>query len=144
MPEEENRGKELVTFSQAQVRRVWHKGEWYYSVIDIIAVLTDSTSPKDYWSTLKNRAKTEGFEETLGHIVQLRLKAFDGRFRVTDTATRQTLLRLIQSIPSPKAEPVRLWLAQVGEERIEEIEHPEAALERVRERLHCPGVTRPH
>ena len=65
MQEKENRGKELVAFSQAQVRRVWHNGQWYYSVVDIIAVLTDSSSPRDYWSKLKNRAKTEGFEETL-------------------------------------------------------------------------------
>ena len=122
-----------------EIRRIWHQGEWYYSVIDIIAVLTDSTNPNTYWRVLKARAKTEGFEETLAQIEQLKLKSADGRFRLTDTANRQTLLRLIQSVPSPKAEPVRLWLAQVGEERIEEIEHPEAALDRLRARLRAKG-----
>jgi DNA-damage-inducible protein D len=98
----------------------------------VIAILTDSTNPRVYWSKLKERATSEGFEETLSQVEPLKLKSPNGRFRQTDTANRQTLLRLIQSIPSPRAEPFRLWLAQVGEERLEEIEHPEAALERVR------------
>ena len=98
----------------------------------MIAILTDSSNPGTYWRVLKSRAKTEGLDETLVHIEALKLKSQDGRFRLTDTANRQTLLRLIQSIPSPKVEPFRLWLAQVGEERLEEIEHPENAIERVR------------
>lgn len=91
------------------------------------------------WSQLKERAKSEGFQESLASIEPLKLKSPDGRFRLTDTANRQTLLRLIQSVPSPRAEPFRLWLAQVGEERLEEIEHPEAAIERVREMYRAKG-----
>jgi DNA-damage-inducible protein D len=130
---------QALTQLTKEIRRIWHRGEWYYSVVDIIAVLTDSANPNTYWRVLKTRAKTEGFEETLAQIEQLRLKSPDGRFRLTDTANRQTLLRLIQSVPSPRAEPVRLWLAQVGEERILEIEHPEAALDRLRARLRAKG-----
>jgi DNA-damage-inducible protein D len=98
----------------------------------VIAVLTDSTNPSTYWRVLKLRLATEGFNDALAQIEPLKLKSADNRFRLTDTANRQTLLRLIQSIPSPRAEPFRLWLAQVGEERLKEIEHPEAAIERVR------------
>jgi len=131
--------QDLSFFAQKRIRRVWHKGEWYYSIIDVIAVLTDSPRPRNYWAVLKNRAKTEGFDEALVQIEQLKLKSPDGRLRLTDTANRQTLLRIIQSIPSPQAEPFRLWLAQVGEERFEEIENPEAALERVRETYKAKG-----
>jgi DNA-damage-inducible protein D len=105
----------------------------------VIAILTDSTNPRVYWSKLKERATSEGFEETLSQVEPLKLKSPDGRFRQTDTANRQTLLRLIQSIPSPRAEPFRLWLAQVGEERLEEIEHPEAALERIKAMYKAKG-----
>lgn len=122
----------LSLFEKKQIRRVWHKGEWYYSIIDVIAVLTDSTEPRKYWVALKARTKIEGFDEAIVQIEPLKLKSTDGRFRLTDTANRQTLLRIIQSIPSPHAEPFRLWLAQVGEERFQEIENPEAALDRVR------------
>jgi DNA-damage-inducible protein D len=128
---------------QLEIRRVWNaeREEWFYSVVDVIAVLLpDSPSPASYWSTLKNRMKAEqGFDETEVQIVQYRLKAKDGKFRLTDTANRQALLRIIQSVPSPMAESIRLWLARVGEERFEEIEHPEAALERVREAYRAKG-----
>lgn len=124
--------KELALFEQKPVRRIWHKEEWYYSIIDVIAVLTGSPNPRNYWSMLKGKLQKEGFDEAIAAIEQLKLKSSDNRFRLTDTANRQTLLRLIQSIPSPNAEPFRVWLAQVGEERLEEIEHPEIALERVR------------
>jgi DNA-damage-inducible protein D len=135
--EENNLG--LSIFEQKQLRRVWYKGEWYYSIIDVIAVLTDSTDPRKYWVALKARAKTEGFDETLAQIEHLKLKSIDGRLRVTDTANRQALLRIIQSVPSPKAEPFRLWLAKVGEERFEEIENPEAALDRIRATYRAKG-----
>ncbi len=137
MSEEENR--DLALFEQKQLRRVWHEGEWYYSIIDVIAVLTDSANPRIYWGKLKERAKSEGFDEALAKIEQLKLKSSDGRFRMTDTANRETLLRIIQSVPSPRAEPFRLWLARVGEERFEEIEHPEAAIERVRATYRAKG-----
>src|SRR5437868_6595691 len=131
---------ELIIFEgEKEVRCLWYNNEWFYSIIDIIEVLTDSEEPKKYWNALKTRAKTEGFEETLDQIVQMKLKAQDGRFRLTDTANRQTILRLIQSIPSPKAEPIRLWLAQVGDERFGEIEHPEQAIERVRRTYKAKG-----
>jgi len=137
MPDEPT--QQPVVFEQKELRRVWHKGEWYYSVVDVIALLTDSPQPRVYWSQLKSRASAEGFEETLRQVEPLKLKSPDGRFRQTDTANRQTLLRLIQSIPSPRAEPFKLWLAQVGEERLEEIEHPEAAIERVRAMYKAKG-----
>lgn len=124
--------KGLALFEQRMIRRVWHENEWYYSIVDVIAVLTDSANPRNYWTTLKARAKSEGFDEALAQIVPLKLKSADNRFRVTETANRSTLLRLIQSIPSPRAEPFRLWLAQVGDERLAEIENPEVAIERVR------------
>jgi len=121
------------------IRRIWHNEDWYYSVIDLIGVLTNAPEPRKYWNQIKARASTEGFEITLKEIVQLRIKSPDGRFRLTDTANRQTILRIIQSIPSPRAEPVRLWLAKVGDERIEEVENPEVALERVRNTLRAKG-----
>ena len=120
--------KGLALFEQKMIRRVWHNSEWYYSIIDVIAVLTESSNPRNYWTTLKARAKSEGFDEALAQIVPLKLKSADNRFRLTETANRATLLRLIQSIPSPRAEPFRLWLAQVGDERLEEIENPRPRL----------------
>ncbi|SRR5712692_10355793 len=119
-----------------EIRWVLHPEtqELYYSVTDLIAaLLPDSPDPASYWRTLKRRLKSEeGFDEAASQIEQFPLKSRDGRFRNTDTANRQALLRIIQSVPSPLAEPVRMWLAQVGEERIEDAEHPETALERVR------------
>ena len=136
-------GKDLLPFEGDNrthiIRRVWHNGEWYYSIIDLVGILTNSTDARKYWNKVKARASSEGFEETLKQIIQLRLKSPDGRFRLTDTANRLTLLRIIQAIPSPRAEPVRLWLAKVGDERIEEVENPEAALERVRETYRAKG-----
>ncbi len=133
--------KDLALFAGTyEIRRVWHQGDWFYSVVDLIKALTDSPSPTKYWVALKNRmASVEGFAEEL---VQLKLKSsVDGRFRLTDTANRQTCLRIIQSVPSPRAEPIRTWLAEVGEERIEEVEDPEAALQRVRETYRAKGYT---
>jgi DNA-damage-inducible protein D len=120
-------------FQQATIRRVWYHEEWFYSLNDVIAILTESKNPPAYWAKLKERLTNEGAQETLVAIVQLRLPAADKRFRLTDTANRATLLRIIQSVPSPRAEPFRQWLAEVGDERFAEIEHPEAAIERVRQ-----------
>lgn len=128
---------DLELSSLPEIRRMWNKGEWYYSVIDIIAFLTGTTNPRVYWGVLKKRLVDEGFDES--QIEQLRLQATDKRFRLTDTMNRQAVLRLIQSIPSPKVEPLRIWLAQVGEERLREVEHPEAALERVRAKYRAQG-----
>lgn len=120
-------------FNSNVVRRMWYRGAWYYSVIDVVAVLTESTNSNRYWNTLKSRLQTEGADDVLTHILQLRLQSRDNRLRLTDVANRETLLRIIQSIPSPRAEPFKAWLAQVGEERFTEIEHPEAAFERIRQ-----------
>lgn len=122
------------------VRRIWHQEEWYYAIVDIIAFLTESKDPGGYWRNTKKRLLVdEGAGQALNQIVQLKLKALDGRFRLTDTANRQIILRLMQSIPSPRAEPLRMWLAQVGEERFEEVEHPEQAIERVRKTYRAKG-----
>lgn len=115
------------------VRRMWYREAWYYSVIDVVAVLTDSVNPNRYWNTLKSRLQNEGATDILEQILQLKLQSRDNRLRLTDVAKRETLLRIIQSIPSPRAEPFKAWLAQVGEERFVEIEHPEAAFERIRQ-----------
>jgi DNA-damage-inducible protein D len=120
-------------FSTNVVRRMWYQDTWYYSVIDVVAVLTESVNPNRYWNTLKSRLQGEGATEILDQIVQLKLQSRDNRLRLTDVANRETLLRIIQSIPSPRAEPFKAWLAQVGEERFVEIEHPEAAFERIRQ-----------
>lgn len=120
-------------FRSAVVRRMWYESRWFYSVIDVVAVLTESANPNRYWNTLKGRLQGEGGDEVLAAIRQLKLQSRDNRLRLTDVADRETLLRIIQSIPSPRAEPFKAWLAQVGEERFVEIEHPEAAFERIRQ-----------
>ena len=121
------------TFNTNVVRRMWYQDTWYYSVIDVVAVLTESVNPNRYWNTLKSRLQGEGAADMLDHILQLKLQSRDNRLRLTDVANRETLLRIVQSIPSPRAEPFKAWLAQVGEERFVEIEHPEAAFERIRQ-----------
>ena len=121
----------IILFNQKQVRRHWNEenGFWYFSIIDVIEILTDSTIPKRYWSDLKNKLKNEG-SEVYEKIVRLKMIAPDGKQRDTDCFSTEDLLRVIQSIPSPKAEPFKLWLAKVGYERIEETENPELAFER--------------
>jgi DNA-damage-inducible protein D len=123
----------IKLFEEKQVRSLWNEEEqkWYFSVIDVIKVLTDSSVPKRYWSDLKKKLTKEG-NQSYDKIVHLKMIAEDGKNRVTDTADTETMLRLIQSIPSPKAEPFKQWLAQVGAERIAEIENPELAQTRIR------------
>ena len=112
---------ELITFESKKIRRIEHNGEWYFSVVDVIAVLTESSIAKRYWSDLKRKlANEEGFFEVYDKIVQLKLTAEDGKLRATDCANTETMFRIIQSIPSPKAEPFKQWLAKVGYERIQE------------------------
>ncbi len=104
------------------IRRQWHEGEWYFSVVDVVALLTDARIPRNYWSDLKRRlAQDEGFTELHAKIVQLKMRSLDGKMRETDAADVETMLRIVQSIPSLKAEPVKQWLAKVGTERLEEI-----------------------
>lgn len=124
----------IALFETFQIRRHYdEKTEmWFFSVVDIIQVLTDSTIPRRYWTDLKNKLKNEG-SEVYEKIVQLKMIAPDGKQRETDIANTETLLRLIQSVPSPKAEPVKLWLAKVGYERMQEIIDPERSINRARE-----------
>ncbi|NIA02230.1 MAG: hypothetical protein GWP15_02500 [Nitrospirae bacterium] len=121
----------IVLFHEKQVRRHWNakKELWYFSIIDVIAILTESMNPRKYWSVLKTRLKKEG-SEVATNCSQLKLLASDGKKYLTDVADTEALLRLIQSIPSPKAEPFKLWLAKIGYERIEETENPELAFDR--------------
>jgi len=122
-----------LQLEDARIRRIWHNNDWYYPIIDVMAyLLPENTNPANYWRVIKSRLNKEGASETLEYIVPLKMKSKDGRLRLTDTANRQTIFRLLQSIPSPRVEPFKMWLAQVGDERIEEIEHPETALDRVR------------
>ena len=122
----------IAIFKGKQVRRVIYQNEWWFSVIDIIAALTDSNIPKRYWSDLKIKLKKEGFFEVYEKIVRLRLNAPDGKLRETDCGNTETIFRIIQTIPSPKAEPFKRWLAKVGYERVKEIEDPELATKRTR------------
>jgi len=125
------KSKKIVIFESKKIRRHWdeRKEKWYFSVVNIIEALTGSTIPKRYWSDLKNKLKQEG-SKAYGKIVQLKMVAEDGKKRDTDVADTETIFRLIQSIPSPNAEPFKLWLARVGYERVEETEDPEKAIQR--------------
>lgn len=125
----------LQIFENQPIRTAWDeaKEEWYFSVVDVVKALTEQSSPRgasNYWAKLKERLKAEGASELLTNCQQLKLKAADGKRRLTDVATTEQLLRIIQSIPSKKAEPFKLWLAMVGRERIEEIIDPELTIER--------------
>ena len=121
----------IQLFEDKRIRTAWdeEKEEWYFSIVDVIAVLTDSPNPQTYWRVLKKRLKDEG-NETVTSCNALKMTAADGKRRLTDVATTEQLLRIIQSIPSKKAEPFKLWLAMVGRERIEEIIDPELTIER--------------
>ncbi|MBT3817184.1 MAG: Bro-N domain-containing protein, partial [Candidatus Magasanikbacteria bacterium] len=121
----------IALFHEKQVRRHWdeEKELWFFSIVDIIAILTDSPRPRKYWNALKTKLDEEG-NQLSQFLGQLKMKAPDGKMRMTDVADTETLFRLIQSIPSPKAEPFKLWLAKVGYERIEETADPELAFDR--------------
>lgn len=133
--DEMNKENAIKIFEQKQVRTHWDEKEqkWYFSVIDVVEVLTDSSNPRDYWFKMKIRVKTEDGLELSTICRQLKMKAADGKMRETDVADTETLLRIIQSIPSPKAEPFKQWLAKVGYERMQEITDPEQSLDRARE-----------
>jgi len=133
----------IVLFNQKQVRRFYDekKETWYFSIIDVIEILTDASIPRRYWSDLKSKLKNEG-SEVYEKIVQLKMIAPDGKKRETDSFSTEDLLRVIQSIPSPKAEPFKLWLAKVGYERIEETEDPELAFDRAMKTYLQKGYSR--
>lgn len=130
----------IVVFQDKKIRRIWHKEDWYFSVIDVVDALETSTIPKRYWSDLKSKLAAEGFEP-YDKIVQLKMPAEDGKSRETDCANTQTMFRIIQSIPSSKAEPFKRWLAKVGYERVQEIENPELAQQRMRETFKQKGYS---
>ena len=131
----------IVLFQEKQIRRVWYNEEWHFSIIDVIEVLTESNRSRKYWNDLKKKLVTEGYVELSENIGQLKMLSTDGKMYKTDAANTKTMLRLIMSIPSPKAEPFKQWLAQVGQERIEEIENPELGIERIRELYKAKGYT---
>ena len=130
-------------FFDDNIRYVWHKQEeeFYFSVVDVVGVLTGSENPRRYWSDLKHKLKSEGSCETYEKIVQLKMPAADGKMRMTDVANMEQLLRIIQSIPSPKAEPFKQWLAQVGKERLDETIDPQIAIERAVETYRKQGYS---
>ncbi len=132
----------IKVFESKQVRTVWDAEieEWYFSVVDIVAVLTDSVDAAAYWRKLKQRLKAEG-NETVTNCHGLKMEAPDGKMRITDVLDTKGVLRLVQSIPSPKAEPFKMWLAQVGSERLEEIADPEKAIIRGADYYRAKGYT---
>lgn len=123
---------QIILFEDKNIRRIWHEDEWFYSVVDFVEILTDSKDSKDYWYKVKKR-EYDGGNQLSTICRQLKLKASDGKFYKTDCANNEGLLRIIQSIPSKKAEPIKLWLAQIGRERLEEIQNPELAMHRMQE-----------
>ena len=120
-------------FEEKEVRRSWHDEQWFFSIIDIVGILSESPNPRRYWSDLKRKLISEGYSELYEKIVQLKLQSSDGKMYETDSSNLSGIFRIIQSIPSPKAEPFKQWLARVGQERIEEIQDPELAVTRAKE-----------
>jgi DNA-damage-inducible protein D len=130
----------IVLFQEKQIRRIWHNEQWYFSVVDVIEALTDSTQPNRYWADIKKRSKKEN-EQPFAFCEQLKMPAADGRNRLTEVANTEGVFRIIMAIPSPKAEPFRLWLAQVGRGYLEEIDNPEIGFERLREIYKAKGYS---
>ena len=130
-PSDKDKKTSIKLFEDYKVRTSWNKEKetWYFSVVDIVAILTESKDPRTYWKVLKNRLKAEG-NETVTNCNQLKMVAHDGKLRLTDVLNTEGVLRLVQSIPSPKAEPFKFWLAKVGSERLDEIQDPEIAINR--------------
>src|ERR1017187_9301514 len=123
----------IIVFGAKQIRRVWLDDQWFFSIVDIIGALTDSDNPRNYWNMMKAREQKDSEVQLSTFCVQLKLPSADGKNYKTDCVNTEYAFRIIQSIPSPKAEPFKRWLAQVGYERIQEIENPELAQQRMRE-----------
>ena len=119
-------------FQDTEIRSIWDnvKEDYYFSVVDVIKILTDSNNPRNYWNMLKKRLSNDEKSELSTKCVQLKMKAQDGKYRQTDALDTEGIFRLIESVPSPKAEPFKLWLAQMGKERIDEVFDPEIAIKR--------------
>lgn len=122
----------VAVFEGMQIRKMLHAGEWWFSVVDVIEVLSGSDRPRKYWNDLKKKVDAEGYFELSEKIGQFKMVAPDGKKRLTDCANTETMFRIIQSIPSSKVEPLKRWLAKVGKERIDEIENPELSMERMK------------
>jgi hypothetical protein len=122
----------IAIFQKKEIRKIIHKNEWWFSVTDVIEVLTDTDRPRKYWNDLKKKLIKEGYSEVSENIGQLKITALDGKMRETDCANTETIFRIIQTVPSPKAEIFKRWLAKVGYERVQEIEDPELATKRTR------------
>lgn len=135
---------DVKIFEGSQIRSVWdnEREEWYFSVVDVIGSLTESNNPRDYWYRVKKRMSDEERSELSTICRQLKLKASDGKMRLTDVADMQGIFRIIQSVPSPKAEPFKMWLAEVGKERIDEIINPELTIDRALESYARKGYSR--
>ena len=136
--EEKNK---LVVFQDKNIRRIWHNNEWFFSVVDIIRALTESVDAKDYWYKLKQRDSESSEIELSTFCRQLKLTAEDGKLRETDCANTESLFRIVQSIPSKKAEPFKIWLAKVGYDRVQEIQDPELAQKRMKELYKAKGYS---
>ena len=130
----------LIVFENKKIRHIWHKGDWWFSVVDVVGVLDASGRPRKYWADLKKKLVGEG-SELSEFIGQLKMESSDGKEYLTDCANKEGLFRIIQSIPSKKAEPFKLWLAKVGSERIDEIENPELAQKRMKELYKSKGYS---
>ena len=135
---------DVKMFEGSQIRSVWdnEREEWYFSVVDVVGSLTESNNPRDYWYRVKKRMSEEEKSELSTICRQLKLKAPDGKMRLTDVADMQGIFRIIQSVPSPKAEPFKMWLAEVGKERIDEIIDPELTIDRALEGYAKKGYSR--
>jgi methylphosphotriester-DNA--protein-cysteine methyltransferase len=131
----------IALFKGKEVRKVIHNDEWWFSIIDIVGVLSESDRPRKYWSDLKKKLEKEGYIEVSDKIGQLKMESPDGKLRETDAANTETIFRIIQAIPSPKAEPFKRWLAKVGYERVQEIENPELATKRTRALYKAKGYS---
>ena len=127
---------DLLPFEGIKIRKIWHEEQWFFSIVDIIEILSESSSPTHYWSMLKKREP-----QLVTSCYKLKLTADDGKLRSTDCTHREGVLRIIQSVPSEKAEPFKLWLAKLGVERIDETENPEIGFERLKEIYKAKGYT---
>lgn len=141
MAKELTENKELVLFENKKIRRCKYNDEWYYSVVDIIEAITESEKPRDYWYRLKKRLEEEELSELSTNCRRLKMLAKDGKMRETECANRETIFRIIQSVPSPNAEPFKLWFARLAEERILETIDPSLAIERARQTYLKKGYT---
>ncbi len=136
-----NQENTLAVFEDKKIRKTWHNDEWWFSVVDVVGALTNSTDPNDYWYRLKKRESEETRTELSTICRELKLIAEDGKLRETDCVNTEGAFRIIQSIPSPKAEPFKLWLAKVGYDRVKEIQDPELAQKRMKELYKAKGYS---